>query len=193
MKAQLLIDYLLQFGTLNGQQIDLILQNVSSRTYSRDTYFLRAGQVSREIGFITEGIFRVCYYDQEGNEITRYFLDEKNFIADINSYNSGLPTSEYVQAVTPCEVLIFSRQAMETLSQTIIIWDSIISKITAKAFAEKVSRVSAMMPLDAKDRYEYFLDKFPDMANRIELQYIASYIGVTKSSLSRLRRSFGKK
>lgn len=193
MNMQILVDYLLQFGSLNQQQIDLILENVRSKKYASGDYFLKAGQVSREVGFISEGIFRVCYYDNEGKEITRYFLDEHNFIADVNSYNSGIPTSEYVQAVTPGEVIIFTRQAMDTLSRTIIIWDGIVAKITAKAFAEKVNRVSAMMPLDAKARYEYFLDKFPNMANRIELQYIASYIGVTKSSLSRLRRTLGEK
>ena len=82
---------------------------------------------------------------------------------------------------------------MENLSRTIIIWDNIISKITAKAMADKVKRVSLMMPQDATTRYEFFLDNFPNLANRIPLQYIASYIGVTKSSLSRLRREIGKK
>ena len=193
MNSEALINYLLQFETLNKQQIDLINSSISEKTYHTGDYFLKAGQTSKEIGFITNGIFRVCYYDNGGNEITRYFVDELNFIADLNGYHTGLQTTEYIQAVTDCQVLILTKQAMENLSRTIIVWDSITSKITVKALAEKVSRVSLMMPQDAGTRYAYFLEKFPNLANRIPLQYIASYIGVTKSSLSRLRRDIGKR
>ena len=193
MNSEALINYLLQFETLNKQQIDLIISSISEKTYNAGDYFLKAGQTSKEIGFITNGIFRVCYYDNDGNEITRYFVDELNFIADMNGYKTGLQTTEYIQAVTDCRVLILTKQAMENLSRTIIVWDSITNKITVKALAEKVSRVSLMMPQDAITRYKYFLEKFPNLANRIPLQYIASYIGVTKSSLSRLRRNIGKR
>ncbi|HVZ57111.1 MAG TPA: Crp/Fnr family transcriptional regulator [Chitinophagaceae bacterium] len=188
-----LINYLLLFGSLNKQQIDLITSSLTVKYFEEGAYFLKAGQVSRDIGFVTRGIFRVCYYDNDGNEITRYFVEENHFIADINSYNTLLPTTEYVQAVVDCEVIILSRQVMENLSRTILVWDSLIAKIVAKSLAEKVSRISVMMPQDAAARYQYFLEAFPNVANRVPLQYIASYIGVTKSSLSRLRRHIGKR
>ena len=191
--SETFINYLLQFGSLNPQQIELIKRSLILKTYKAGDYFLKAGQISNEIGFVLNGIFRVCYYDNNGNEITRYFIDESNFIVDINSYNNGLSSTEYIQSVTECEVIILTKREMENLSRTIIIWDNIIGKITAKAMADKVKRVSLMMPQDATTRYEFFLDNFPNLANRIPLQYIASYIGVTKSSLSRLRREIGKK
>ena len=187
------INYILQFGSLNEQQIKLINNSSKVKTYKTKEYFLKAGQISNEIGFIRNGIFRVCYYDNDGNEITRYFIDETNFIVDMNSYNTGLASTEYIQAVTECEVSILTKKAMDDLSGTIIVWDNIIGKITAKALSEKVARVSIMIPKDATSRYEYFLDNFPNLANRVPLQYLASYIGVTQSSLSRLRREIAKK
>jgi CRP-like cAMP-binding protein len=185
--------YLLQFDTLNAQQISLIRSLVTTRTYNEGDMFLKAGKVSNEVGFILDGVFRVCYYDQEGNEITRYFLDEGNFVADLNSYGTGIPSTEYVQAVSDCDLLIISKQSMEELSRTLVVWDRIVAKITAKALSEKVARVSAMMPQEASERYAYFLEHFPQIANRVPLQYIASYIGVTKSSLSRIRRAYAKR
>ncbi len=192
MNTDALVNYLLQFATLNKQQVGLIVNSVTVKTFAKGEYFLKAGQTAKEIGFIVNGIFRVCYYDNNGDEITRYFIDENNFMADINSYNTGIATTEYIEAITDCEVLVFTKQAMETLSQTIIVWDSIISKITTKALAEKVAKLSMMMPQDAKTRYENFFAEFPSLANRIPLQYIASYIGVTKSSLSRIRKEMSK-
>lgn len=120
--------------------------------------------------------------------MSKYFIDENNFLADMNSYNQGIPSTEYVQAVTDCEYIVLSKSAMEELSMTIIGWDAIISKITAKALAEKVNRISPMMTESAKERYLKFLTDFPSLANRIPLSYLASYLGITQSSLSRIRR-----
>jgi len=189
MTSKVFIDYLLQFDSLNKQQIDLINSLLIFKQYKEGEYFLEAGRISNQVGFILDGVFRVCYYNNNGEEITRYFLQENKFIVDINSYNTGIPSSEYIQSVTDSSIVIISEKSMKELSKTIIIWDSIISKITAKALSEKVTRVSLMMPQDASERYDFFLENFPNIANRVPLHYIASYIGVTKSSLSRLRRT----
>ncbi len=184
-----LINYLLQFGQLNQQQIDLIQSKVVSRSIQKDAYYHEAGRIPREIIFLTEGIFRVVYYNKQGDEITKYFIDENNLVADIHSYNQGVPSTEYVQAVTDCQYLVFSKSVMDELSMTIIGWDLIISKITAKGLAEKVNRISPMMAEDAKEKYLKFLNDFPLLANRIPLSQLASYLGITQSSLSRIRRN----
>lgn len=184
-----LIDYLLLFGQLNEQQIRLIKQHIKPLDLAKDAYFSEAGKVPRQVGFILEGILRVCYYNSQGEDITRYFMDENNFVVDINSFNQRLPSSEYLQAVTPCSLLVFSADSMAELSATIIGWDEIISKITAKALWQKIDRISPMLSVDATTRYNDFITKFPNLANRIPLVYIASYLGVTQSSLSRIRRN----
>lgn len=183
-----LINYILQFGQLNQQQIDLIKSKVVVKSIKKDAFYHEAGKIPREIIFLTEGIMRVCYYDNKGNEITKYFMEENRFLADINSYNQGIPSTEYVQAITDCEYLVFSKAVMEELSLTIIGWDAIISKITAKGLADKVNRISTMMSEDATERYVNFLTKFPGLANRIPLSYLASHLGITQSSLSRIRK-----
>lgn len=186
---EVLINYLLQFGNLNKQQIELVKSKVVSRESRKDEYYHEAGKIPREIIFLTEGIMRICYYNKKGDEITKYFIDENNFLADIHSYNQEIPSTEYVQAVTDCHYLVLSRSAMQELSLTIIEWDSIIAKITAKGLAEKVNRISPMMTEDAKERYLQFLSGFPTLANRIPLSYLASYLGITQSSLSRIRKN----
>lgn len=184
-----LINYLLQFGLLNQQQIDLIKGKAAIRTIQKDEYYHEAGKIVREVIFLTEGIMRVCYYNHKGDEITKYFFDEHHFIADVNSLNQGIPSVEYIQAVTGCEYIALSKNALEELSLTIVGWDAIIAKITAKGLADKVNRISPMMADNAKERYLRFLANFPALANRIPLSYLASYLGITQSSLSRIRRN----
>lgn len=184
-----LINYLLHFGTLNQQQIELIKSKGVIKTTKKDEYYHEAGKTPREVIFLTGGIMRVCYYNHKGDEITKYFIDEDNFVVDIHSYNQNIPSTEYIQAITDCEYIVLSRSDMEALSMTIIPWDAIIAKITAKGLAEKVNRISPMMAEDATERYLMFLRNFPKLANRIPLSYLASYLGITQSSLSRIRRN----
>ncbi|WP_158800156.1 Crp/Fnr family transcriptional regulator [Pedobacter sp. L105] len=186
-----LINHLLQFGHLNQQQINLVESKGTLKELKKDEYYAEAGHIPREIIFLTEGVFRVCYYNNKGDEITKYFIDENNFVVDINSYNQGIPSSEYIQAITDCKFIVLSKDEMKELSMTIIPWDDIINKITSKALAEKVNKISMMMAEDATERYLNFLSKFPKLANRIPLSYLASYLGITQSSLSRIRKNIG--
>ncbi len=187
-----LINYLLQYGQLNSQQIELIKNAVKVVNLGIGDYFSEAGKTANQVAFVEEGILRVCYYNKDGDEITRYFIDEYNFAVDLNSFNLKLPSSEYIQAVVPTRLLVFHRENLENLSSIIIEWDMIINQITNKALMEKVSRISPMLAENAKTRYLEFYKRFPDLANRIPLNYLASYIGITKNSLSRIRKELNK-
>ena len=183
------INYLLQFGQLNQQQIDLINSKGVFKEIKKDEYFQEAGKIPREVGFLTEGIIRICYYNNKGDEITKYFIDENNLIVDINSYNQNIPSSGYIQAITDCKFIVLSKEEIKNLSITILIWDDLINKIMNKALIEKVNKISPMLAEDATERYRNFFTKFPTLANRIPLSYLASYLCITQSSLSRIRKN----
>lgn len=184
-----LINYLLQFGQLNTQQIELIKRKVVERETQKDAYYQEAGKIPHEVIFLTEGIIRICYFNHKGDDVTKYFVDENNFVVDINSYNQRVPSSEYAQAITHCRYLVLSREALHDLSLTIVGWDEILQKIITKGFADKVTRISSMMSEDATERYLNFFERFPSLAHRIPLNYLASYLGITPTSLSRIRKN----
>lgn len=183
------INYLLKFGNLNPQQIDFISKKGKEVTFTKDDYFSEAGKIAKQIGFILEGILRVCYYDNKGDDITKYFIDENNFVVDLNSFDNKIPSSEYVQAVTNCKLIIFSKHDWEDISDTIVGWESIINKIIKKSLIQKIERRSPLVSEDATTRYLAFMEIYPQLVNRVPLSYLASYLGVTQSSLSRIRKS----
>jgi CRP-like cAMP-binding protein len=184
-----LINYLIQFGQLNQPQIDLIKSKAKVTELKKGKYFSEAGKISSQVAFVIDGILRVCYYNNKGEEITRYFIDENNFAVDINSFSTQIPSAEYIQAITDCNLIIFSREALAGLSLIISGFDNIINQITTKSLVEKVKRISPMLAEDAKSRYLSFFDSFPNLANRIPLSLLASYLGITQTSLSRIRRN----
>ena len=187
-----LINYILQFKNLNNQQIELVKNNLGFLKLNKDEYFSEAGNIANKVAFVKEGILRVCYYNKEGEEITRYFIDENNFAVDLNSFNNAIPSSEYIQAIIPTQLLVFSKESLQNLSNTIIGWDNIIAQITNKSLISKINRISPMLAEDATTRYVEFYNRYPTLANRIPLNYLASYIGITKNSLSRIRNELSK-
>jgi CRP-like cAMP-binding protein len=183
------IEYTLQFGNLNQQQIELISRKGIELRLSKDEYFSEAGKISRQVGFIVEGITRVCYYNNKGEEITKYFIDENNLVVDIESFDNEICSSAYVQALTDCRLICFAKKDWQELLQTIIGFDTIVHRMIAKALIQKVERRSPLVTEDATERYLKFLDIYPNVANRVPLAYIASYLGITQSSLSRIRKN----
>ena len=183
------ITFILQFGNLNQQQVELISKRAKELVLQKDEYFSEAGQIPRQVGFIVEGIVRICFYNNKGEEITRYFIDENNLVVDINSFENRIPSSAYVQAVTNCKLIIVSQSDWQEFSDTIVGWDRIVNKITSKALARKIKRISPLVSEDATRRYLMFMEQYPKLANRIPLSYLASYLGITQSSLSRIRKN----
>jgi len=183
------IEYILQFGNLNKQQIDLITSKASEIELHKDDYYWEAGKTVKQIGFLTDGVLRVYYYNNKGEEITRYFIDENHLILSGNTIDEMYTPSEYLSAITDCKLVVFSKPDWKEISKTIIGWDTILQKIVAKYHSEKIARRSELISQDATERYLDFIQKFPTLVNRVPLAFIASYLGITQSSLSRIRKN----
>jgi CRP-like cAMP-binding protein len=183
-----LIEYILQFGNLNIQQINLIKSKVSERELHKDAYFSEAGKVPKEVAFVIEGVFRACYYNKEGEEITRCFLCENSLMSDYMNFESNNPSAEYLQACTDAKIVVFTKQNWEELSEIIVGWDAIKGKMIQSCMFQR-NRKSPVVSQNATTRYLEFLKNFPNLINRVPLSYIASYLGVTQQSLSRVRKN----
>jgi CRP-like cAMP-binding protein len=183
------IDYVLQFGHLNQQQIDFIMSKSTILDLKKDEYLSEAGKIPRRVGFVLDGIFQFCYYNNKGEQITSYFIDHNNFVADYQKFEDQVITSEYVQAVTDCKILAFTKRDWDEINNTIVGWDKMVTKMYKKCLTEAIERRSPLVAEDATTRYLSFIDKFPNLINRIPLSYVASYLGITQQSLSRIRKN----
>ncbi|WP_341903002.1 Crp/Fnr family transcriptional regulator [Fluviicola taffensis] len=182
------IEYILQFGSLNKQQIDFIKAQTTVLELQKDAYFSEAGKVPKQVGFVVEGVIRGCYYNNKGEEITRCFISENSLVVDYFNFENSTASSEYLQAGTDCRLIVFSKQNWEDLSETIVGWDTIKNKMVQKCLFQK-SRKGPVISQDATTRYLEFMANYPSLINRIPLAYIASYLGVTQQSLSRIRKN----
>lgn len=182
------IDYILQFGNLNQQQLNFITSKAKAVELRKDEYFSEAGKIPRQVGFVVKGVIRGCYYSNKGEEITRCFILENNMAVDYVNFEAGATSTEYLQASTDCTLMVFSKQDWEELSLTIVGWVNIKNKMVQQCMYQK-SRKSPVISQDATTRYLEFLENYPTLTNRVSLSHIASYLGVTQQSLSRIRKN----
>ena len=180
--------YILQFGSLNKQQIDLIMRKGQILQLKKGEYFSEAGKVPKQVGYIVEGVIRGCYYNNQGEEITRCFISENSLVCDYVNFEANVSSSEYLQAITDCNLIVFSKKNWEELSHVIVGWDNIKNKMVQLCMYQK-SRKGPVVSQDATTRYLEFMGNYPSLINRIPLTYIASYLGITQQSLSRIRKN----
>lgn len=183
------INYILRFQNLNQQQIDFISNKTTKLKIAKDEYFSEAGKIPRQVGFLVKGIFRICYYNNKGEDVTKYFIEENNIVADYFNFEKQLEASIYLQAVTNCELLVFSKKHWEDIATTIVGWETIVDKLIQNYLLQKIERRSSLVEHDGSSRYLEFMKNFPTLVNRVPLAHIASFIGVTQSSLSRIRKN----
>lgn len=183
------VNYVLQFGNLNKQQVDFIMNRAKTLELHKDEYFSEAGKIPRHVGFILEGVVRFCYYNKDGEEITHSFVDENNFVSDQQRFEAQVVASEYIQAVTNCKFLIFSKKDWDEIGNTIVGWEAITGLILKNCLLKTIERRSPLVSENATTRYLSFIEQFPGLLNRVPLSHIASYLGITQQSLSRIRKN----
>lgn len=186
-----LSDFLLEFGYLNPKELALIKSRAEEVFVAKQTKLASASQVTNELWFVKEGVTRVYYYTEKGEEITKYFIDERHFSSDANSFLYKIPMTSYVETVTDCKLIKISRSAFEVYAKEIPSWNELVFKIINRGMHDKVNRISAMLAETGKERYLKFMERYPTILNRIPLNLLASYLGITKYSLSRIRKNIG--
>lgn len=153
--------------------------------------FLKYGRPCTKIGAIHKGILRGFVTDLAGNEITTHFYQEQDII--LGTYLPQLNMTMTIEAIDDCEISIASySEVMSWVNKDIQITD-IITREFQKLNKLLQTRLVALLNLSSADKYELFLKEYPNLINRIPHYYIAQYLGITPTQLSRVRKQFAKK
>jgi hypothetical protein len=183
------IKYISQFGHLDERQTAFILSKAQTMELRKEEYFSEAGKIPQYVGFMLQGVVRFCYYNNKREEITHSFIDENNFVSDQQRFDLQVVASEYIQTVTDCQLLVFTKKDWDEIGNTIAHWGDITNLILKNCLFKTIERMRPLVSEDATTRYLTFIQQFPGLINRIPLSYVASYLGMTQQSLSRIRKN----
>lgn len=180
-------DYLRSFNFLTESEIEMGFQYATVRKMNKSERFISAGETCKSVAFINSGIFRSFYISDKGEEMTYCINFPGIFTTAYSSYISGMPTVEYIEAVSAAEVLVISKIDIEKLATESYNWLCFLKVVAEQQYLELEQRIFQLQKDSAKQRYLNMLERHPEYIRHIPLQYLASYLGITQRHLSRLR------
>lgn len=160
---------------------------------NKGDYFIRERQRATEIGFMEDGIMRAFYRTGDGTEYNKHFFVGPCFVGAYASLITGNPNQINQQALTPCKILTARFSDIQMLYDRCKDVERAARILAERFFVQKEQREIDIVLLDADERYRIFQREFPKLENLIPQYHIASYLGVTPTQLSRIRRKFARK
>lgn len=174
---------------LPREDLEELLASFSEIKHVRkNDIFLRPPQSSGFIAFIEKGLFRVYFCDDAGKEITTWFSFEDMVITDLMSFYTGQKAFFYVQALEDCEVRLISKRRLDELYDKRPDYREFGRKFAEEALVITMQRLLTFYSKGAEEHYLELLSQ-PELLQRVPLKHLATYIGITDSSLSRIRKN----
>ncbi|MEN7551768.1 Crp/Fnr family transcriptional regulator [Rapidithrix thailandica] len=187
MNAESLLHYISQHIHLTGEEIDILLSLTKYRKYLKGQFVVQQGDVCQYESFVLSGCLKTFYIDKEGQEHVVMFSVEDWWASDLGSFLTHTPADYNVQCLENTELFQFPYDKMELLYAKIPKLERFFRIILQKAFVASQKRIVQNFSLTAKERYLQFKQQYPQIEQRVPQYLIASYLGITKEFLSKIR------
>lgn len=154
---------------------------------SKGDYFFQAGGYCNQLGFVQSGLLREIV-DLPDKEITKWIATPGYFVTDLSGFLFDKPATSALQALTDCELVVISKEDYSNMGKTIHSWNTVEKLFMAKCFSTMGDRILAYISMTAEERYHQLWNSNKELFNQVPLQYLASMLGMTPETLSRLRK-----
>ena len=183
-----------QFSPLEDKDWQLLHQQLVPKVFKKGDFFVKAGQLCNQIGFLNKGIGRV-YYTTDGKEVTSYFnAGVRNmFVCSFTSFLSRKPSFENVHFLDDSELLILEYNKLQELYIKSPAIQQLGRVMAEYNYVLSMERIYSLQCAPALERYKSMLRIYPGLMNQIPHHYVASYLGITPESLSRIRKEAVRK
>ena len=192
MDKQPLKDLFKKSQLLSDGAIEIMVEEYEERHFAKNDFFLKQGKISDSVQLV-EGLMRAYTFDHEGNEVTTNFFSKHRAVYDPASFFLQIPSMENIQAVTDCLGYTISYEKVNKLFHLLPEFREFGRQMLARELVRSKQRTLAMINQRAEERYADLIKDNNVIIQNAPLKHIASYLGVTDTSLSRIRRDFSKK
>lgn len=163
-----------------------LLQHLRAKELKRKQFLLRAGQVSKEIYFIEQGLLR-CFYLLDGVEVCSWFMKEGDVIVSVPSFFNQMMSYECIQSLEDSQVCCISYEQLQFIYKNFLEFNFIGRILLEKYYTMSEARLYSLRMQRSIERYKYLMSVHPELIRRVPSKYLASYLGVREETLSRLR------
>ena len=183
-----LIAYIMSQRPLTEEEKAVIASHFQAGDFKEGDYLFRGGRVCNQFLFIVSGIVRMVAVNDKGVEVTHFFVHENQFCTILASFNNETIAEDSIQCCSPVTVLSIEKERLLTLYARLPFMEGLITQVNQERLLEKIRLKNIYSGEDSTGRYRLFLKEQPEIANRVPLGQVASYLNITPQSLSRIRR-----
>jgi len=187
MNTSLIRSNVERYISLNSRQKKVFEDLLLQEHYGRKFYILNQNQPCNDICFVNSGILRAFHMSPDGKESTLMFATKDWWITDMHSFLNELPAMVSIQVVKNSSILKLSKKNLDQLYVEIPQFNQFFRILMQNAYCREQLRTIQNLSLSSKERYERFIQKYPQIANNVPLKQIASYLGITPEFLSAIR------
>jgi len=181
-----LLMLLYQIEPLSQALIARFNEVLKFKAVKKNEFLLRAGETARHLHYIEKGLFR-CYYEMKGKEISSWFMGEGEIIASAESFLDQKISKEYIKALEDSEVYYIDYDDLEGIYADFPEFNKHGRIITKNYYVESEKRLHGLRALTAIERYILLEETRPDLIQRVPSKYLASYLDMLETTLSRIR------
>ena len=186
------LNYIKNFVDLNEKEITFLRSYTNYKKYFKGQYIVKQGEVCKHTNFIISGCTEHFYIDQKGQEHIVTFAIENWWSSDISSFITQKPSDFNVKCLEDTEVIQFTCQNQDEIFKNIPKMETLFRKLLEKALVSSQKRIVNNFSLSAKDQYIYFKNQYPNIEQRVPQYMVASYLGITKEFLSKIKAQLVK-
>ena len=179
--------YLERLVLFTESEMKIFVSLFSEQYLIKNEYLAKEGEYSTKLAFLTKGVMRAFYRNNEGNEYNKTFFTKSNFVAAYSSLVTRQKNLINIQCLTDCTFQVADFREITKLYNDYPKIESLARKLAENKFAIKEKREIELVTLDASERYKIFRKDHPNLESLIPQYHIASYLGVTATQLSRIR------
>lgn len=180
-------NYIRTHSLFSDKEIAIIKSLAIPKRLKKKQYLLREGSVCRFHTFVCSGCLRSYRIDNNGNEHIFSLSPSNHWVSDRVSLLTGAPSNEFIDALEDSTIVQFSTDSFKTLLKEIPGFDTLNTKIIIDECSTIRDRIYMMLSYQAEERYRQFIRCFPQLHHRLPMFMIASYLGVTRETLARIR------
>jgi CRP-like cAMP-binding protein len=183
--------FISRFVTLSDAELEEVANMFKHKAVKKNSYVLKEGDTCKDLVFVQKGCLRL-YYVKDDIDVSVWFAFQHSSAIEIYSFISENPSEYFLQAIEDSEVLYLPKTALKKLYQQQPKMQEMMRNFWEAVLLDLINRFTALQKDSAEKRYLDLLNKQPDYLETIPQKYLASFIGVTPTSLSRIRKKIIK-
>lgn len=184
--------YLSSFGALCPKvttvELDYLMSGLTVSQLKPKHFYLHANTVQKEIGFVFSGLVRGFYIDDKGDQITVNFARENQYVTHYPAFITQTPSKYYFQCLEPTIIVNLAYKHIQECYDRFPALERYGRLIAEEALKIQQRRIESFLFENAEARYLDFMERNPDLFNRVSLSYLSSYLGIERQSLTRIRK-----